>query len=455
MLITGATLITWGSPNQILENHGLLIRDDRIADFGPSREMEARYPEEERLDAGGQYLMPGNICAHTHFYGAFARGMAIPGLPPRDFPDILRKLWWPLDKALDMEGVRLSALVSLVDAIKHGTTTLIDHHASPNAIEGSLDAIAEAVERSGLRAVLCYEVTDRDGPERARQGIQENVRFIQRCLQEAPAQGRLAATFGLHASLTLSDETLQACRAAAPQGVGFHIHVAEHEADEYDSLAKSGMRVVDRLHKHGLLGERSIAVHGVHLDAREIQLLAESGTWLTHQPRSNMNNGVGLGDVESMLRAGVKVALGNDGFSNAMWQEWKVAYLAHKLWRRDPRRMPGDTLVKIAVENNARMAGAFFPQAPIGVIERGAFADLVLVDYHPITPLTPGNLPWHIIFGFRDSMVTTTIVAGRLLMRDRKLLTLDEAEIAARARREAPRVWERYARFVPADQGAV
>ena len=455
MLITNATLITWGSPNQVLEDHALLIRDGRIAEFGPTAELEARHPEAERLDAGGQYLMPGNICAHTHFYGAFARGMAIPGRPARDFPDILRKLWWPLDKALALEDVRLSALIGLVDAIKHGTTTLIDHHASPNAIEGSLDAIAQAVERSGLRAVLCYEVTDRDGPQKARQGIEENVRFIQRCRREQPAQGRLAATFGLHASLTLSAETLEACRQAAPEGVGFHIHVAEHEEDEYDSLAKSGMRVVDRLQHHGLLGERSIVVHGVHIDAREMELLAESGTWLTHQPRSNMNNGVGMAQVESMLRTGVKVALGNDGFSNAMWQEWKAAYLAHKLWHRDPRRMPGDMLVQIAVQNNARLAGVFFPQAPIGVIEAGAVADLILVDYHPVTPLSAANLPWHILFGFRDSMVTTTIVAGRILMRDRRLLTLDEAEIAARARKEAPRVWERYQRFVPADQGAI
>jgi len=450
MLIHNVRLVTWGRPNEILEGRAVLVAEGRIAAIGPESELLARHPSVERLDGGGQLLMPGNLCAHTHFYGAFARGMAIPGRAPRDFPEILRKLWWPLDKALTLDDVRASAEVCLIDAIRHGTTTLIDHHASPNAIDGSLDVIAEAVERSGLRAVLCYEVTDRDGPERARAGIAENVRFLKRCAAGL-AGGRVAGLFGLHASLTLSDETLDACRAAAPPGTGFHIHLAEHEADEYDSLAKSGQRVVDRLWERGILGERTIAAHAVHTDAREAELLRESGTWVTHQPRSNMNNGVGAAPIESLVRAGVRVALGNDGFSNAMWEEWKAAYLLHKVWHRDPRRMPGDTLTEIAVYGNAALAGQSFGGGPIGVVAPGAHADLILVDYHPTTPLTAGNLPWHILFGFHESMVTTTIVAGRVLMRDRVLLTMDEQAATARARALAPKVWERYARHVPPD----
>jgi len=412
--------------------------------------MLKRHARVERLDGRGQLLMPGNICAHTHFYGAFARGLAIPGRAPRDFPEILRKLWWPLDKALTPNDVRASAEVCLVDAIRHGTTTLIDHHTSPNAIDGSLDVIAEAVEHSGLRAVLCYEVTDRDGPVRARAGIQENVRFLKRCARGV-AGGRVAGLFGLHASLTLSDQTLSDCRAAAPEGTGFHIHVAEHEADQYDSLARSGTRVVDRLAKNGILGPTTITAHGVHTDAREAELLAQTRTWVTHQPRSNMNNGVGAAPIESLVRAGVRVALGNDGFSNAMWEEWKTAYLLHKAWHRDPRRMPGDLVAEIGAYNNAALASQSFPGAPLGVLAQGAHADLILVDYHPTTLLSAGNLPWHILFGFHESMVTTTIVAGQILMQDRRLLTLDEAEITARARALVPGVWQRYAGFVPAD----
>ena len=444
MLITNATLITWEEPNQILEGQAVHLADSRIAEIGPQEELLTRYPQVERLDARGQYLMPGNICAHTHFYGAYARGMAIPGPAPKDFPEILQKLWWPLDRSLTARDVRASAEVMLVDAIKHGTTTLIDHHASPNAIACSLDGIAEAVEQSGLRAVLCYEVTDRDGEEKARAGIEENVRFLQRVQSGPLAGGRVAATFGLHASLTLSESTLDACREAAPEGVGFHIHVAEHEADEYDSLAKSGLRVVDRLHRHAILGARTIVAHAVHVDAREANLLAESGTWVTHQPRSNMNNGVGVAQVESLLRAGVPVCLGTDGFSHTMWEEWKTAYLLHKAWNRDPRRMSAMDVATMAIYNNASLAGIFFPDAPLGVLAPGAHADLILVDYHPHTPLTTGNLPWHIVFGFHESMVTATIVAGEVLMRDRQLLTLDEEAIAAQARVQAPAVWERY-----------
>jgi putative selenium metabolism protein SsnA len=449
MLIHNAKLITWGESNEILENYALLIEGDRIVDMGPSADLLAQNLEDERIDAEGQFVMPGNICAHTHFYGAFARGIAIPGAAPRDFPEILRKLWWPLDKSLTEEDIKYSALISLVDAVKHGTTTLVDHHASPNFIEGSLDSIADTVDQAGLRAVLCYEVTDRDGEEKSRAGIDENLRFIDRCRNDTFAEGRIKATFGLHASLTLSDETLEACRQAAGEHKGFHIHVAEHEADEDDSLSKSGLRVVHRLAKHEILGPETIVAHAVHVDQSEIDRLASTETWVTHQPRSNMNNAVGAANIEALRASGVRVALGNDGFSNTMWAEWKAAYLLQKVANRDPRKLSGGELVEIAIDNNASLAAQFFDEALIGQLAIEAYADLIFVDYHPPTPLSAGNLPWHILFGFHESMITTTIVAGRLLMRDRKLLTLDEEQITARSRELAIKVWHRYQSFVP------
>ncbi|MCI0662353.1 MAG: putative aminohydrolase SsnA, partial [Acidobacteria bacterium] len=425
--------------NQILENHALYIEGDRIGELGLSSELKTKYPQADVFDARGQYVMPGNICAHTHFYGAFARGMAIPGESPKDFPEILERLWWKLDKALSLDDVHYSALVCLIDAIKHGTTTLIDHHASPNAIDGSLDVIADAVRKAGLRACLCYEVSDRGGLDNAGAGIKENLRFI-KALNFTP-QSTISATFGLHASLTLSDVTLEACRAAHEGG--FHIHAAEHEVDQYDSIRKSSVRVVDRMHKFDMLRPRSIVAHCVHVDQQEKELLHETGVWVTHQPRSNMNNAVGAADVEEMLRLGIKVGLGNDGFSNAMWDEWKAAYLSHKAAHRDPRRMSGSAIAEMAVNNNAALANQFFSQAPLGVLSPGAFADLIFVDYHPITPLTADNLPWHILFGFENSMVTTTICGGKVLMKNRQLLFLDEAEIAARCRELAKKVWAR------------
>ncbi|MDT8380829.1 MAG: putative aminohydrolase SsnA [Brevefilum sp.] len=446
MLIINGKLITWGKANQILtDDWGLLVRDGIIEKIAPQSDLIKAYPDEEQLDAEGQYIMPGNICAHTHFYGAFSRGLGIPGDAPRTFTEILDKLWWNLDKALDPDGVRYSALVFLVDAIRHGTTTLIDHHASPNAIENSLDIIADAVNQSGLRASLCYEVTDRDGPEKAEAGIQENLRFIHRIKEKkAPSDGNLRAHFGLHASLTLSDETLARVAELCPEGIGFHIHAAEGKADQADSLEKSGKRVLHRLDQFGILRPQTILAHGVHLDQGEIERLAERGSWLTHQPRSNMNNAVGVAPIEQMLDAGVRVGMGNDGFSNTMWQEWKAAYLLHKSAHRDPRRMGGYTVRKIAVENNGALITGIFDGLPVGEISEGAAADLIFVDYSPFTPINADNLPWHILFGFQESMVTATIVAGKPLMYRRELLTLDEKEIMANALAISEKTWEHF-----------
>ena len=445
MLITNSTLITFGKENagnlHVIYDGAILIMGEHIADLGQTAELTAKYPDEQILDAQGKLAMPGLICAHTHFYGAFARGMAIPGEAPQNFTEILEKLWWRLDKALFWQDIRYSALVCLIDAIRHGATTLIDHHASPSAIEGSLDIIAEAVEEAGARACLCYEVTDRDGEEKAGAGIEENVRFIEKMASEPTS--KLAGAFGLHASLTLSDETLEKVVAAASTlGVGFHIHVAEDMADQRDSLKKSGLRVVERLNEFGILGPQTIAVHCVHVDAYEMDILRETGTHVVHNPRSNMNNAVGVADVPGMLKRGIDVGLGNDGFSNNMFTEMHTAYLVHKLSQGDPRVMGADQVMQMEFQNNAQIAGLFFTD-PLGELSVGALADIILVDYAPTTPLTAGNFPWHIIFGVDGTGVDTTIVGGRVLMQNKQLLTLDEEETCAKSRELAGKLWRR------------
>jgi putative selenium metabolism protein SsnA len=391
--------------------------------------------------------MPGIICAHTHFYGMFARGMALGGEPAANFPEILEKLWWRLDKALWPDQVRYSALVALVDAIRHGTTTLIDHHASQGSIPGSLDIIADAVLKAGTRACLCYEVTDRDGVEAREAGIRENVRFIRATrTRQQSGDWHLGATFGLHASLTLSDETLRACvRAAEPFDSGFHLHVAEDKADVKDSLRKSGVRVVERLQQFGILGPKTLAVHAVHVDRIETEMLLDTGTMVVHNARSNMNNAVGTADLPWMLHIGIPVGIGNDGFSNNMFVEAHVAYLAHKQATGDPRTLPADQVVDMLWRHNAGIARTYFPGlgAEWGTLAQGAPADVILVDYDPPTPLNAGNLPWHLIFGVDGTSVDTTIVAGQVLMRKRKLLALDEKEIMARAREYAGKLWQR------------
>jgi putative selenium metabolism protein SsnA len=443
MLITRAKIITWEKPNRILDDYAILIENGLIKEIGESGDLINRHPGASIVDSEGQYVLPGNICAHTHFYGAFARGMSVPSPAPREFMEILNKLWWPLDKVLTHEDIYFSTLVCSLDAIRHGTTFLIDHHASPNVVDGSLDVVEKAIDQAGLRAVLCYEVSDRDGPEIRNRGIQENIRFIDKIKKNPQNSSKVAATFGLHASLTLSDETLDKCKQLYPDG-GFHIHAAEGNADQVDSMMKSGTRVVPRLHAHGILGPQSILAHCVHVDDREIELLAESKAWVSHQPRSNMNNGVGTAPVGKMLKAGIPVCLGNDGFSNAMWEEWKAAYLVQKVWHRDPRQMSAKDVSQMAIYNNAALANVFFKDSKIGQIKPGFSADLIFVDYHPFTPMTVDNLAWHIIFGFHESMITATMVAGKFLMKNKQLLTLDEVEISSRARELASQVWKRY-----------
>ncbi len=444
MLITNATIVTLGANSRVIENGAVYIRGDKIADIGATQLLITNYPREAQLDARGKLVLPGNICAHTHFYGAFARGMSLPpGPPPKTFPEILQQLWWKIDRALTLEDCKYSALVCLVDAIRNGTTTLIDHHASPNAIDGSLDAIAEAVMESGLRASLCYEVTDRNGAAGAKAGIRENVRFIKRVGSRQKAESRIAASFGVHASFTVSQKTLEQCEDAIDGlGAGFHIHVAEDISDEDDSVQKYGLRVGERLAERGVLGAKTIAAHCVHLDADEIEVMRRTKTNVSHQPRSNMNNAVGVADVLGMMRRGVNVGLGNDGFSNNMFAEMKTAYLLHKSHRRDPRVMGADQVLQMAYANNAQIARVFWKR-PLGELAVGAYADIIFLDYVPYTPLTAGNFPWQLIFGIDGTHVTHTICAGKLLMKDRELLTLDEEQIAATAKEAAKRVWKR------------
>lgn len=452
-LIGNGTVITLDETSGLIEQGAVLVRDQRIAALGPEAELRARYPTAQFVDARGGLIMPGFLCTHTHFYGAFARGMAIPGEPPRSFPEILQRLWWRLDKALTPEDIAASAEVFLVDAIRHGTTCVVDHHASPNAIDGSLDIIAGAVATAGVRACLAYEVSDRDGPAVIEAGMRENERFIRVLrgsdLKGLTDSGLLAASYGLHASFTLGPDTLARCAASgADLGVGFHIHVAEDVLDENDSMTNYSKRVVERLLAENILGPRTIAAHCVHVQSGEIANLARTQTHSVHNPRSNMNNAVGRAPITEMLEAGVNVGLGNDGFSMNMMQEMKAAYLMHKLASADPRVMPGDQVLQMAFARNARIIASVFSPFTVdfprvGELSAGAAADLVLLDYYPPTPLSSENFPWHLLFGIDAQHVNSTMVAGRWLMRDRQALDLDEERIHARARELADALWKR------------
>ncbi len=444
MLIYNAKVVTWGNPNEVLNNHAVYIKDNLIAEIGPSNVLLGKYPQEEKIDADDQLLMPGSICAHTHFYGAYSRGMGIPCKPAKDFPEILNNLWYKLDRSLDEESTRLSAEIFIVDAIKSGCTTLFDHHASPEFIDGSLDVLADVVDQSGIRASLCYEVTDRNGKDGTKAGIRENARFLKKIKDGYTLDGRLTGTFGIHACLTVDEETLAECAAAIPEGFGFHIHVGESQEDEWDSLYRFNKRCGKRLYDNKILGDKTIVAHAVHVDKAEMDMLKETGTWISHQPRSNMNNAVGAAQVESMLADGMKVCLGNDGFTFDMWSEWKAAYYMHKLINRDPRRMNGYDVQEMGAYNNARLSAHSFGLDKFGQIAVGAPADLILVEYRPFTDLNAGNIPWHIIFGFNERMITATIANGKVLMLNRELTTMDEKAICARSMEKYSQVWDKF-----------
>lgn len=429
-------VITLGEDNRVLWNATVVTEGGTIIGVGNAQEMRQRFPEAETVDCSGKIILPGFICAHHHFYSTLARGMAVPGEPAENFVQILERLWWKVDRAILEEDILLSAQLPLIDCIRNGVTTVIDHHASPSMPDGSLDIIESAVRQAGIRASLCYEVSDRNVTG---DGIAENERFIRKV---GRGDGQIAAMMGLHASFTLSDETIETCVGIAKDyNVGCHIHVAEDAADRQDSLERYGVSTVHRLHRLGVTGEKSIFVHCVHIDESEMDVLAETDTAVVHNPESNMNNAVGVTPLLPMLRKGVLVGLGTDGMNSDMLAQMRAAYLLHRLANRDPRIgfVEAPTLL---LRNNPEIARRQFG-LPLGEVAEGRPADLAILDYHPPTPLSEENFFGHLIFGLVDATVDTTVCRGQILMRNKQVLTMDEERIAARARELAPKMWER------------
>jgi putative selenium metabolism protein SsnA len=440
LLVAGGTVVTLGRRNRVLADHAVLCEGGVIRRIAPRRELAASV--DQTVDARGKVVMPGFINAHTHFYSTLVRGLT-KARPAAGFQEVLEHLWWRLDRALEPEDCYLSALVALIEAVRHGTTTLIDHHASPHAVRGSLAALARAVGQVGVRASLCYELSDRDGHNVAADGIAENVAFLERCARDDDPQ--LRALFGLHAAFTLSDATLERAAAEGRRlGAGFHIHVAEAAADQEHSLAKHGERVVERLHRLGILGRQTIAAHCVHVDEREIELLATTGTAVAHCPQSNLNNAVGVADVPALTRRGVVVGLGTDAMTENMLEELRAALWVRHLAAGNPSAGFAETLATL-LANNAAIADRLWPGAGLGELREGGAADLVLIDYHAPTPLDEATFAGHLVFGLSQAVVDTTIVGGRVLMAGKQLqLDLDEAEVAARARERSRALWERF-----------
>jgi putative selenium metabolism protein SsnA len=392
-------------------------------------------PGDELIDCRGAVVLPGLVNGHTHLYSALATGMPPPPRVPQNFLDILQLVWWRLDRALDAESIEASALIDAIEAIRCGTTTLIDHHASPSEILNSLDLVERGLASAGVRGVLCYEVTDRHGKDGREAGLKENRRFHKKCSQGMA--GAFAALSGAHASFTLEELSLQGVVHGADEfKTGVHIHVAEDPIDEQITRNKFGTSLIDRLATHGLLQPNHIFAHGTHLSDEAIRLINDAGgPTFAHNPRSNMNNAVGYSPIGKLE---VPIMLGTDGIGADLFAEAKFAWFKS----RDAYAAISPARVIDMLASSARRASQAL-RITLGQLQPGAAGDVVVTDYIPSTPLTTDNFPGHFLFAMDSRHVKHVLIGGEWAMRDRILTRCDEVDIRHRCTDVAARMWRR------------
>jgi len=436
-VLHNGVVLTGGDPLVVLPDGAVAWSDDRIVAVGRASELNERFPNAQRLDACGGIILPGLVNLHHHLYSALARGLA-PSSQPTNFAQILEYLWWRLDRALTPETVHLSALLGVADCVRWGCTTFFDHHASPSCVRDSLSEIAQAVDEVGLSAVLCYEISDRNGRDEAVAGLVENLSFIDHH-RDHP---RLRGTIGLHASFTVTDETLDDVAERRPDGCGCHIHLAEDLLDIEASEKRFGKDPLQRLSERDLLDDRALLVHGVHLGPDALAMIARYGSVLIHCPESNANNGVGRLDAERAAEQGCTIGLGTDGMSSAMLRSLRAAFLAQRGGREDPT--VGFAALPRIIRNNALVARRFFDEPLLGEIAPDAPADLCVIDSPPPTPISADNAFGHLVYGAAEAPVRHTIARGQVLLEDFRHTTIDPQAIAEEARAAAPGLWERF-----------
>lgn len=433
----------WDNDGSLIRNGTIIVEEDKITKVDDTASIEPR-PTDETIDCKGKLIIPGMVNAHTHLYSTLSRGLILPGYSPDNFLEILRGLWWKLDRNLSEETIKVSALIGGIEFLKNGVTTIFDHHSSPGNTPGSLKIIEEAlIEKLGLRSSLCYEVSDRNGKDETELGIRENLNWLSRVSNREDDMA--AGQFGLHASFTLSTETLEEVGSYLSDiDAGIHIHTAEGQEDQQDALKNYGTRVVSRLNNYNLLNKKSIVVHGIHLSESEKDLLADLDSTLVHNPRSNMNNAVGVADLPGMLRRDISVALGNDGMGFDMIQEFQTANLLEKIYLSDPNALAVDKIGDMLFKNNYQLANNSFG-IQIGKIKPDYKADFVVMDYQSPTPLKYENFYGHLLYGFsgNNHKVETVFIDGKPVMRDSVIHGVNEKEIYQNARELASSLWEK------------
>ena len=440
ILLANGKVITRDSDGTgYLSDGGVVTDGGKIVEVGSTASLKAKYPQAEFVDAKGGVIMPGLINAHTHIYSALARGLSIVGNNPTNFYEVLDGTWWAIDRNLDLEATRASAQALVIDSIKQGVTTIFDHHASFCEIPGSLMKIAEVTKEFGMRASLCYEVSDRDGEEKSLQSVQENKDFIDYC--EKNPSDMLKAMFGGHALFTISDKTFDRMNEANNGRVGYHIHVSEGMNDVYDSLRNYGRRPVQRLQDHGILGPKTILGHCIHVNTAEMDIIKATDTMCVNNPESNMGNAVGISPVLQLYKKGILIGMGTDAYTNDMLESLKVALCS----QRHNACMPNVAWCEVTdmlFKNNAKMAERCgFPT--LGVLKPGAASDVIVMDYKPYTPFSDANIDGHMIFGMTGRQCQTTMINGKILMKDRVLTEIDEEAVNAHVLESAKRLWGR------------
>ena len=435
-LIGNGRLFTRDEKNSYFENGAVVWEGNTIVEVGEFEALKQKYADAEFIDAKGGLIHPAFINTHEHIYSALARGLSIKGYAPNGFLEILDGLWWTIDRNLDNDLTKLSAEATYLECVKNGVTTIFDHHASFGEISGSLFAIEEAAREFGVRSALCYEISDRDGKEKALASIKENVDFAKHAL--SLKDDFVKGMMGMHASFTISDETMELCRQEKPKEIGYHIHVAEDILDLHRCLKEHGKRIVDRLYDWDVLGEKTLLAHCIYVNPHEMDLIRDTNTMVVHNPESNMGNACGCPPTMEIVHKGILTGLGTDGYTHDMIESWKVANILHKHHLVDPGAAWAE-VPEMLFQGNARIANRYF-EKKLGVLEKGAAADIIIADYIPPTPMNAGNLNGHMLFGMNGRFVVTTVGNGKVLMKNRELQGIDEERCLAKIREGAARL---------------
>ena len=442
LLVENGRVVTRSNANPYIEDGAVAIDGTKIVAVGGREELRRAYPEATSLDARGGLIMPGLINCHTHIYSGLARGLAIKGCNPTNFLQNLEQQWWNIDRHLTLDGTRACAYVTMMESFRNGVTTIFDHHASFRQIPGSLFAIKDVAQEMGMRACLCYEVSDRDGKQKLQESIQENADFAR--WAAAQDSDMIAAMFGGHALFTLPDEALDAMVQANDGLTGFHVHVCEGMDDVYDSAQKHGTSSVHRLLDHGILGPKTMLGHCIHISPADMDIIAGTHTKVVNNPQSNANNAVGTAPVLEFFKHGITVTMGTDAYTHDMLQSLKAFVPLQRLNSALPNVAWGEAMTML-FKNNAEVANMYFSTKsqgkPLGVLEPGAAADVAIFDYPAPTPLGADNIDGHILFGVEGHDCRTTIVNGRVVYRDRELVDCDKEKIDAFVMQQAKELW--------------